>query len=63
MGQLGKIHEINTVAYVEAARYALCSLGGYTQAEFEVLSECPHVSDAADIRRGVSEGAQGIRSV
>lgn len=38
MGQLGKIHEINTVAYVEAARYALCALGGYTQAEYEVLS-------------------------
>ncbi|EIW68297.1 hypothetical protein TREMEDRAFT_71960 [Tremella mesenterica DSM 1558] len=38
MGQLGKIHETNTGAYIIAAQYVMCALGGYTEAEYDVLS-------------------------
>jgi hypothetical protein len=39
MGQLGKIHVVNTRAYLDAGRYVLTEHGGYTDAEVDVLSE------------------------
>lgn len=38
MGQLGKIHVVNTKAYLEAGRYVMVEHGGYTDAEVDVLS-------------------------
>jgi len=40
MGQLGKIHVVNTKAYLEAGRYVMVEHGGYTDAEVDVLSRC-----------------------
>jgi len=37
MGQLGKIHYINTKAYLEAARHVMVEYGEYTDAEVDVL--------------------------
>lgn len=37
MGQLGKIHYINTKAFFEAARHAMIVYGEYTDAEVDVL--------------------------
>jgi hypothetical protein len=44
MGQLGKIHYINTKAFLEAARHVMIEYGEYTDAEVEVLCRsysCP----------------------
>jgi hypothetical protein len=37
MGQLGKIHYINTKAFLEAARHVMIEYGEYTDAEVDVL--------------------------
>ena len=37
MGQLGKIHYINTKAFLESARHVMVVHGGYTDAEVDVL--------------------------
>ena len=39
MGQLGKIHGINTKAFLEAARFVMVEYGGYSDAEVDVLGE------------------------
>ena len=39
MGQLGKIHVVNTRAYLEASRHVMIQHGEYTDAEVDVLSE------------------------
>nr|XP_018261846.1 uncharacterized protein I303_06291 [Kwoniella dejecticola CBS 10117]OBR84004.1 hypothetical protein I303_06291 [Kwoniella dejecticola CBS 10117] len=39
MSQLAKIHLINLKAWIESTRYMIVECGGYTDAEFEVLSE------------------------
>jgi len=39
MGQLGKIHLINTKAFLESARHVMVEHGGYTDAEVDVLSQ------------------------
>lgn len=39
MGQLGKIHYINTKAFLESARHVMVVHGGYTDAEVDVLCE------------------------
>lgn len=47
MGQLGKIHYINTKAFLESARHVMVVHGGYTDAEVDVLCEffpCLHLS-------------------
>jgi hypothetical protein len=40
MGQLGKIHYINTKAFLEAARHVMIEYGEYTDAEVDVLCTC-----------------------
>lgn len=37
MGQLGKIHYINTKAFLESARHVMVVHGGYTDAEVDIL--------------------------
>jgi hypothetical protein len=39
MGQLGKIHYINTKAFLEAARHVMVVYGEYTDPEVDVLCE------------------------
>lgn len=40
MGQLGKIHYINTKAFFESARHVMIVHGGYTDAEVDILCGC-----------------------
>ena len=40
MGQLGKIHVVNTRAFLEAARLVMVEYGGYSDSEVDVLCEC-----------------------
>jgi hypothetical protein len=46
MGQLGKIHYINTKAFLEAARHVMIEYGEYTDAEVDVLCELTLLSES-----------------
>jgi hypothetical protein len=45
MGQLGKIHVVNTKAYLDSARYVMMEYGEYTGAEVDVLCKCEYLTD------------------
>lgn len=51
MGQLGKIHYINTKAFFESARHVMVVHGGYTDAEVDVLcgSTLAHLSGRGEL--------------
>ena len=63
MGQLGKIHLINTRAYLESARHVMVEYGGYSDPEVDVLCEYSGHRGTSEVMRLMRVGQAYLADV